>query len=121
MHELSIAESIVTNVRGVLPEDELATVREIHLRVGILSGIEPLLLQNAWSLLVAATPFPEAELRIDPVDIEAFCSRCERSVPVVAYRFICPDCGSALNRVTAGNELHIHQIVCEDSDEETDQ
>ena len=41
MHEVSICQSIVDTLQAELEEEQFQNVREVHLKVGVLSCVEP--------------------------------------------------------------------------------
>lgn len=114
MHEVSICQSIISTLESELDDRDLANVREIHLKVGILSCIEPALLKHVFGFMVVDTPFQNSELNIDLVDVLARCENCGQSFKVENYKFICPDCGKPSSKIIEGNELQIHKIILEE-------
>ncbi|HQU70955.1 MAG TPA: hydrogenase maturation nickel metallochaperone HypA [Calditrichia bacterium] len=117
MHELSICNSIFDSLKETLTPLQVRNLKEIHLKIGILSGIEPLLLQNAFELLTSEGPFYGVKLSTETVPLRAYCDQCGRSFSVEEYRFICPVCDNPSGRILEGRELLIHQVVIEDPEE----
>ncbi len=48
MHEVSIVRSIIKTLEQEFEEEKMNRMKAIHIKVGILSNIEPRLLQNAY-------------------------------------------------------------------------
>ncbi len=116
MHEVSICQSIINSLETELEEEKLEQVREVYLKVGILSAIEPAILKHAFSFMIADTPLQHAVLQINQVDILAACNQCGTRCKVENYRFVCPDCGTPLSDIVEGNELQIYKIVLEETE-----
>lgn len=117
MHELSICQSIFQSLEENFPETELRHLSEIHLQIGVLSGVEPGYLQNAFELVIAGTQYENVSLTIETRNIIVECHHCGHRFTVEQQRFICPDCGQASSNVVEGNELKVSQIVIEEPDE----
>ena len=118
MHEISICESIFNGIEAELDKSDLEKIREIHLKVGVLSCIEPEILRNAFSFMIVDTPFQNAELFIDVVEVHAACKSCGKNFKVEKYKFVCPACGEPVGNVTEGKELLIHKIILEEPEHE---
>jgi hydrogenase nickel incorporation protein HypA/HybF len=115
MHELSICQSILKTIEVELDNKDLANVREIHLKVGVLSNIDAELLKYVFEFTKADSSFQKAELYVEVVDILATCEKCVKSFKVENYKFVCPECGAPLSNITEGNELLINKIILEET------
>ena len=118
MHEISICESVFSGIEAEVDKSDFEKIREIHLKVGVLSCIEPEILMNVFSIMIADTPFQNAELVIDVVEVHAQCKNCGCSFRVGKYKFVCPACGEPVGNVTQGKELLIHKIILEEPEHE---
>lgn len=114
MHEVSICQGIINSLETEMKEDKLEQVREVYLKVGILSCIEPVILNSVFSLMIEETPLQRAVLKISIVDVLAECEQCNRQYKVEKYMFVCPDCGDPLSKIIEGNELRIYKIISEE-------
>lgn len=108
MHEFSIAEAILTQVRRYTPDDAL--VRDVSIRVGALRGLEPEALQMSWTAVIAGTSIDGATLTVDQRPWTITCSTCGRSwtseVP-----FVDCVCGNTTPAPTGGDELDLVSIT----------
>jgi hydrogenase nickel incorporation protein HypA/HybF len=114
MHEISVCQSILKTIEGEMEAKDLPNVREIHLKVGILSNIDAELLKHVFEFVKGESPFEKAELHVEVVEVKATCPKCGQSVKVEKYKFVCPVCGGPLSNITEGNELLIHKIIVEE-------
>jgi hydrogenase nickel incorporation protein HypA/HybF len=114
MHEVSICQSILKTIEAEFEQKDLVNVREIHLKVGILSCIEPEVLKHVFTYIIIDTPFQNANLFVDLIDINATCENCGNNFKVEKYKFICPLCGEPVSNITEGKELLIHKIILEE-------
>jgi hydrogenase nickel incorporation protein HypA/HybF len=118
MHEVSICQSIIDSLENEFGEDQLPFIRGINLKVGVLSCVEPVVLKHVFSMMVADSAMPQAELQIEIVDVQAECKQCGNEFKVDRYTFICPACGRPSSNVTQGNELQITKIILEEPEYE---
>ncbi len=107
MHELSIAMSLI-EVASEEAQRLGASVVALHLRVGVLSGVEKDALLGAYELARQGTPLAQAELLIETVPITAWCPRCraERLIPS-PQEMGCPFCESPATDIRGGRELEV--------------
>ncbi len=114
MHEISICQSILKTIESELDNKDLSNVREIHLKIGILSCIEPELLKHVFKFIIADGPFQHSALHVDMVDVAAICENCGHTFRVEKYKFVCTECGKPASNVIEGNELTIYKIILEE-------
>lgn len=114
MHEVSICQSIINSLEDELEEEKLQQVREVHLKVGILSTIEPSLLKHVFTFMIVDTPLQNAVLEIDVVEVLVECEHCNNKFKVEKYKFICSNCEKPSSNIIEGNELQIHKIILEE-------
>ncbi|MEO0777246.1 MAG: hydrogenase maturation nickel metallochaperone HypA [Bacteroidota bacterium] len=111
MHEISLVRSIFNTLSAEFSPEELATLEAIDLKVGLLSNVEPLLLQNAFEAVTTAEQkFEAVQLNVEVIPIAIHCTTCAQDSPVERYKFVCAHCGQANNNVVRGTELLIHRV-----------
>jgi len=106
MHELAIAESVVSSV---LERTEGRTVSIVRLRLGKLSGVVPDALMFCFELATAGTPLQGSTLEIDVEDGRAHCRTCGVDF-VLEDAFLLCGCGSADVQVRSGRELMVTSV-----------
>jgi hydrogenase nickel incorporation protein HypA/HybF len=112
MHELSIAMSIIEMAEEHYSNTKITAV---HLKLGPLSGVVKIALENAFSLAREGTILENAELLIEQVPIVARCPTCaaDRILPSM-QSFICPECRTPLSEILHGRELEVVALELED-------
>jgi hydrogenase nickel incorporation protein HypA/HybF len=72
MHELSIALSMLDELEEQVEKHGGASVEAVHVRIGILSGVDPHALRFAYELACEGTPFVGSRLEIESVRCWSF-------------------------------------------------
>ena len=114
MHEVSICQSIVETLQAELEEDQFQNVREVHLKIGVLSCVEPKILSHVFKYIIEEGPFHKCSLYTELVEVLAACEHCNRNFKVENYRFMCPECNTPSSTIIEGNELTIYKIILEE-------
>lgn len=111
MHETSIVNSIMRTLELEFEAAQLHKMKAIHLKVGILSNIEPRLLHNAYSAYHLSDPtYQHVALHIESTSLKIQCEVCSHITDVKNYRFICDHCGRPSKNVIQGEEMLIHKV-----------
>ena len=114
MHEVSLIRTIFTTIESEFTQEEVEHISAIDLKVGLLSNVEPVLMQNAFEAVTAAEQrFEGVDLNIEVVPIEVYCQECDSHAIVENYKFVC-SCGKPNNNVVKGTELLIHRVHFKD-------
>ncbi|MFQ5769938.1 MAG: hydrogenase maturation nickel metallochaperone HypA [bacterium] len=114
MHELAIANTIVTTVLHEIERQDLPPVKAVVVRVGALSGVVPEALQFNFEAITIDTPLAHTKLEIEKIPVQGKCRKCSREFTVKNYLFVCPSCQSGQIQVTQGEELDIAYLEVED-------
>ena len=110
MHEVSIAEGILSAVESTLVNEPDAKVSSVTVNIGELAGVESQALLFAWDSVVRGTLAEGAKLVIEQVAGEAWCMKCAKNVPLHRHGDPCPECGSFQLLATQGHELKVLDI-----------
>ena len=82
MHEMSIADALVTQVRRHTPAGQVA--RLVRVEAGPLQAVDGDALQMAWQAMTLGTELAACELRLEALPYKLSCPKCGRrsnSVP----------------------------------------
>lgn len=113
MHELSIAQSILSIAENAAPQNT-AVVTSIGLQVGELSGVAVDSLKFALSVIKENTILQDADVDIEVVKGEAQCTDCNTVFPMDHFGSCCPRCGSYFVKVLKGREMKVLNIVVDE-------
>ncbi|MEN0003559.1 MAG: hydrogenase maturation nickel metallochaperone HypA [Bacteroidota bacterium] len=110
MHEISLIRTVFNTLEAEFTAEDLARMEAIDMKVGLLSNVEPTLMQNAFQAVTEAEEkYQEVRLNVELVPIEIYCADCDSHTRVENYKFICA-CGKPNNNVVKGTELLIHRV-----------
>jgi hydrogenase nickel incorporation protein HypA/HybF len=109
MHEISLVRSIFKTLEDEFP-GEMERVRLIHLSVGLLSNVQPLLMQSAFQAVLEDEPvYNKTSLEIEVLPVLINCSKCGKITEVKNYKFVC-SCGEPGRNIIQGEELLIKMV-----------
>lgn len=114
MHELSIAQSIVSIAENAAPKDHHAHITSVGLQIGELSGIEIESLKFALSVIKKDTVLNDADLDIEIIEGQAECPNCRTVFPMHYFGCSCPDCGNYFIKVLKGREMKVLNITVDE-------
>ena len=112
MHELSLAESVVTIASRHAAGRR---VYRVHLKVGHLRQVVPSALEFAFELLTPGTELEGAELVMEPVPAAGICRACGAESELDAFPLACARCGSLDVDVVRGEELLVEELELEET------
>lgn len=114
MHEASLVESLLEQVRSLVTENGGGEVDVVEVEIGPLSGVEPDLVDLAFQRLAPEFGFPAARLTIRWVPLRVRCGSCGGEESLADFRFRCPRCGASDLRVLQGDAFVLQQIQLHD-------
>jgi hydrogenase nickel incorporation protein HypA/HybF len=110
MHELSIAEEIISVVRSYLPGENNTNVKAVRIKIGKLSNILPESLLFCFNASIERTELEGAKLEMKFIPLTILCAECGKVTEPEDYIFACSFCGSTNIKVISGDELQIEEI-----------
>lgn len=117
MHEISLVRNIFRTLEEEFP-DRTDQIRGIYLRVGLLSNVQPILMQSAFDAVVEDEPqYASTRLHVEVLPIKVYCTICQEESEVENYKFICKKCGQPSGQVIQGEEMLISKVEFEEEGE----
>jgi hydrogenase nickel incorporation protein HypA/HybF len=109
MHEISLVRNIFRTLEDEFPAD-MNRIRGIYLKAGLLSNVQPILMQNAFAAVLEDEPkYHQTSLHVEVLPILIHCDDCDKTTEVQQYRFVCT-CGKPSRNVVQGEELLISKV-----------
>ncbi len=110
MHELSICQALLDQVTSLVKANEADAVASITVRIGPLSGVEPELLQQAFSIAQANTVAAGSALVLTTLPIRVRCHCCGAESEATVNRLLCAKCQDWHTEVISGDELLLASV-----------
>ncbi|MBI4939812.1 MAG: hydrogenase maturation nickel metallochaperone HypA [Actinobacteria bacterium] len=112
MHELSIAQSVVSTVQAAVGG---RGVLAVTLRIGPLAGVVPDALTFGWDVVTAGTPLEGARLDVERVPVEIMCAGCGTTGERTASPpWRCDACDGVCAPLGDGRTLEVGSVEVED-------
>ena len=114
MHEISLIRNIFRTLDSEFEAEELDKLSQIELKVGLLSNVEPISMQNAFDAVTQDEQrFLNTKLKVNVVPIIIKCEICGDVSEVKNYLFKCRN-GHPTKNVIQGEELLIERVHFDD-------
>ncbi len=110
MHELSIAQNILSILRQEIPSTNLSKIKSVKLKLGILSNIYPPALEEGWQVVSQNSGLPDCRLDIEQIPMTINCLDCGHDFSTNEFAFTCFACGSTNIEVKKGEEITLSEI-----------
>ncbi|MEQ8553105.1 MAG: hydrogenase maturation nickel metallochaperone HypA [Cyclobacteriaceae bacterium] len=114
MHEISLVRNIFRTLEAEFEKKELEKLEQIDLNVGLLSNVEPILMQNAFEAVTEDEQrFLDTRLFVKVLPIVVKCELCGEESEVTNYSFKCKN-GHPTKNIIQGEELTIARVHFKD-------
>jgi hydrogenase nickel incorporation protein HypA/HybF len=107
MHELSLIENVLDLAVERAEHHGADRIERITLRIGSLAGVDPDALQFAFEVAKAGSIAEAAQLVIEAVPAQCFCTQCVHIFPAADGCCECPSCGTISRDLRQGRELQL--------------
>lgn len=113
MHELSLCQDLLDQVTDLARQHRASSVACVRVQIGMLAGVEPLLLESAFSIARVGTVAERAELVTETVPPQVRCRACSAEAEATPSCLRCPACGSGDTQLIRGGELILARVELE--------
>ena len=113
MHEYSIVQSLLNSCEENAQKNNATKVIKVVVKIGVMSGVEPDLLQTAFDTFKEKTICDGCEFIINIQNIVIRCNRCEKESTLLKNEYNCPLCQSLDIEVLDGEDMFLMQLELE--------
>ena len=110
MHELSLAQSLVEQLKQTVRDEEATCVERLTVVMGPYSGVERDAFEFAFPFAAEDSPAEQAELIIEELPATVECANCSASSHPDPRHLQCTSCGSDNVKLIGGREFYIRSI-----------
>ncbi len=111
MHELSLCDDLLSQVKVIAAQNNAQSVESITVQIGELSGVEVVLLESAFDLIKVDSIAEQAKLILQTTAVTVFCRACGAESEVPANNLLCQVCKGNETEVIKGNELILASVA----------
>jgi len=113
MHEYSIVQSLIDSCEDQAKQNNASKVTKVVVKIGVMSGVEPDLLQTAFDTFKEETICHESEFIINIQKVKVFCNNCQKENELERLEYLCPECQSDDLQIIDGEEMYLMQLELE--------
>ncbi len=117
MHEMSLCNNLLEQVMSIAAQNHAQAVESITVNIGALAGVEPMLLESAFSIIKFGTIAENAQLIFQITPVTVFCLRCGTQSETAANRLLCGSCQSHETTMLSGDELILASVALQCAEE----
>jgi hydrogenase nickel incorporation protein HypA/HybF len=111
VHELSLCDDLLGQVAAIAAQHNAQSVESITVNIGALAGVEPSLLESAFSMIKAGTVAEHAHIIMQTAPVIVLCRTCGAQSEVAANRLLCNACQSNETTLISGDELILASVA----------
>lgn len=113
MHEYSIVQSLLDSCDENVKVNNATKAVKVVVKIGVMSGVEPGLLQTAFDTFKEKTVCEDAEFIINMQNIIVKCQDCSQESTLTKLEYCCPQCESTNLTILDGEDMYLMQLELE--------
>lgn len=110
MHEYSIVQALMEQVETLVEENSAKEVVKVIVKIGVMSGVEPHLLEIAFNTFKEKTVCDSSEFIMNIQPLTILCLKCEVQSELEKAHYCCPHCSSLDVKVVDGEEMFLMSL-----------
>lgn len=113
MHEYSIVQSLLNSCEENAQQNNATKVTKVVVKIGVMSGVEPDLLQTAFDTFKEETMCHDAQFIINVQPVVIRCQKCKEESTLEKHEYACQKCGSIEIDILDGEEMFLMSLELE--------
>lgn len=113
MHEYSIVQSLMEQVETLVEENDAKKVLKVIVKIGVMSGVEPHLLEIAFNTFKEKTVCDSAKFIMNIQPLVILCEECQAESELEKPHYYCPECSSIDVKVIDGEDMFLMSLEME--------
>ncbi|PLA74531.1 hydrogenase maturation nickel metallochaperone HypA [Hydrogenovibrio sp. SC-1] len=111
MHEYSIVQALMEQCESLAAEHQATTIRRVEVKIGVLSGVEPYLLQTAFDTFKESSVLcQQAQLVLQHQSLVGQCQQCGERYEMSGFGESCATCKDSLLTIVDGDALMLMKL-----------
>jgi hydrogenase nickel incorporation protein HypA/HybF len=113
MHEYSIVQALLDQCEEHAARHRAKKIVKVVTKIGVLSGVEPDLLQTAFDTFKEGTICEGAEFVMNIQPIVIYCRACRKESTLKELVMACPECRSLETNLLDGEDMYLMSLEME--------
>ncbi len=113
MHEYSIVQSLIDSCQEHVDSNAASKVTKVVVKIGVMSGVEPHLLQEAFELFKEGTVCDGCVFIMNIQKVKIECASCKTTSELDKNEYSCPVCQSVDIKIIDGEDMFLMQLELE--------
>lgn len=113
MHEYSVVQALLDQIETIAGENGAEKVTKVVTKIGVMSGIEPHLLEIAFDTFKEKTVCDGSEFVMNLQPLAVACRQCGAQSELEEVYYRCPRCESLEVDVVDGEEMYLMTLEME--------
>lgn len=113
MHEYSIVQALLEQCEGYASENDASKITKVVVKIGVMSGVEPHLLEIAFNTFKETSICDGAEFVMNVQPLRLTCKSCGSVSELEQAYYRCPECESLEVEVTDGEDMLLMSLEME--------
>ncbi len=113
MHEYSIVQSLIESCEEHATSNNAKRVTKVVVKIGVMSGVEPHLLEEAFEVFKEASVCDACEFIMNIQKVKIECLACGNTQELEKNEYLCPACQSIEIKIIDGEDMFLMQLELE--------
>ena len=110
MHEYSIVQALLEQIETIADENNTDKVTKVITKIGVMSGVEPHLLETAFNTFKEKTICENAEFVMNIQPLKLLCKECHKESEPKRVEYCCLECKSLNVEVIDGEDMYLMSV-----------
>ena len=110
MHEYSIVQSLIDSCEENAKVNNATKVTKVTVKIGVMSGVEPHLLKEAFNTFKEKTICDGCEFVMNIQKVKILCNKCLKESELDKNEYLCPSCEGIDIKVIDGEDMFLMQL-----------
>lgn len=110
MHEYSIVQALLTQCEEHAKANEAQKITKVVVKIGVMSGVEPYLLETAFNTFKETTVCEGSEFIMNLQPLKLKCRSCNAESEINEPAYCCSECESLDVEVVDGEDMYLMSL-----------
>lgn len=110
MHELSLAQNLVSDILAIVEREQAKKVFSVTVSIGALSGVERDPMEFCFPEVARETPLEGCSFHVQEQALVVLCGECKRTSSPSIHAIFCCYCKSGNVEIIEGKEFKLMEL-----------